>query len=122
MSSDHHTQRGRILRLLLEARGDWVPLPAIVALAAQYSARIFELRRRGFRIENRTQKVGDSRHSWFRLELGPKPGLGVSDRPVESRPRDTGDVKAAAGKKVQSAPMAERLFPEPDDELGALGL
>ena len=62
------TQRGKILALLIAARGDWVPLPEITECAAQYNARIFELRRLGFRIKNRTQDVNGVRHSWFRLE------------------------------------------------------
>lgn len=64
------TQRARILRPLIDARGDWVPLPEILALGiAQYNARIFELRRMGFAIENRTETDPETgeRHSWFRL-------------------------------------------------------
>ncbi|MCI0404133.1 MAG: hypothetical protein L0212_11535 [Acidobacteria bacterium] len=66
------TQRERLLRLLEDNCGAWVPLPRILALGiAQYSARIFELRRelepRGWRIENRTERVGGVVHSWFRL-------------------------------------------------------
>lgn len=63
------TQRGEILALLIKARGEWVPLPAITACAAQYNARVFELRRLGFNIENRTETDSKSgqRHSWFRL-------------------------------------------------------
>lgn len=60
-------QSDKILEILKTAAGSWVPLPEIQACAAQYNARIFELRKRGHRIENRTQLVGDSRHSWFRL-------------------------------------------------------
>src|ERR1700674_5034183 len=62
------TQRGEILELLIAARGDWVPLPRITDCAAQYNARIFELRRLGFRIANRTKLVNGTKHSWFRLE------------------------------------------------------
>lgn len=61
------TQRGRILALLIEARGQWVAGPQIFRLAAQYSARIHELRKLGFRIENKTATVDGQRHSWFRL-------------------------------------------------------
>ena len=64
------TQRGRILELLIASRGDWVPLPEITNCASQYDARIFELRRLGFRITNRTKEVKGVRHSWFRLEPG----------------------------------------------------
>ena len=61
------TQRGEILALLIKARGDWVPLPEIMACAAQYNARVFELRRLGFSVENRTDTIDGVRHSWFRL-------------------------------------------------------
>ena len=61
------TQRARILRLLIEAKGGWVPLPEIAECAAQYNARIFELRRLNFPIENRTKEINGVRHSWFRL-------------------------------------------------------
>jgi len=42
-------------------------MPKIAACACQYNARIYELRRLGFRIANRTQDVDGVRHSWFRL-------------------------------------------------------
>jgi hypothetical protein len=44
------TQRARILRLLIEVKGGWVPSPEIAACAQQYNARLFELRRLNFRI------------------------------------------------------------------------
>jgi hypothetical protein len=89
-------QSERILRLLRTAAGSWVPLPEIQACAAQYNARIFELRKRGFRIENRTELVDDSRHSWFRLLPGdtrfnPSPKPAPPEQPSwEDRPRVTG--------------------------------
>lgn len=66
-------QRGRILNLLAGANGAWVPLPAILALGiAQYGARIHELRRLHFQIENRVIRGGDGvRRSWFRLVDSP---------------------------------------------------
>jgi hypothetical protein len=48
-----------------------VPLPQIADCAAQYNARIFELRRLGFRITNRTKEIDGVRHSWFRLVRSP---------------------------------------------------
>jgi hypothetical protein len=69
------TQRGRILRRLIDARGAWVPLPEIMACAAQYNARVLELRRVGFRIENRIEHIDGERHSWFRLKRGAAPGV-----------------------------------------------
>ncbi len=66
------SQAAEILRLLIDAHGSWVPLPEILKLGvAQYNARIFELRRMGFLIENRTQRVNGARHSWFRLVNSP---------------------------------------------------
>jgi hypothetical protein len=65
-------QRAKILYLLISARVDWVSLPMIMACAAQYNARIFELRRLGFRIENWTNAIDGVRHSWFRLARGPE--------------------------------------------------
>jgi hypothetical protein len=76
MSSSRSTQRGKILQLLIAARGEWVPLPTIANHAKQYNARIFELRRLGFRIANRTKLVNGARHSWFRLE--PQTPIAVS--------------------------------------------
>jgi hypothetical protein len=69
------TQSAAILRLLVEARGAWVSLPEVMALGiAQYNARIFELRRLGFTIENRTETDPGTgaRHSWFRLVNEPE--------------------------------------------------
>jgi hypothetical protein len=71
MKDSRATQRGRILELLIAARGGWIALPKIADCAAQFNSRIFELRHLGFRIKNQTQAVNESRHSWFRLELGP---------------------------------------------------
>ena len=68
------TQRGRILAVLTQARGEWVPGPEIFRLAAQYSARVHELRKLGFKIENKTAMIDGQRHSWFRLVPGtPRP-------------------------------------------------
>jgi Helix-turn-helix domain len=89
------TQRGEILRLLLDAQGSWVPLPDVLALGiAQYNARIYELRRLGFDIENRTERVGGERHSWFRLVSSPTRSTPKLHRTPEilwqDRPRATG--------------------------------
>ena len=71
-------QRAKILALLTAAKGGEVPLPPIKALSAQYNARIYELRRAGFRIPApRMETVNGQRHSWYRLVQQP-------DRPPES--------------------------------------
>ena len=61
------SQRDRILRLLQEREGEWIPLYEITPLAAQYSARVHELRKLGYRIENKTQHHNGQVWSWFRL-------------------------------------------------------
>src|SRR5229473_982937 len=68
--SNHSTQRAKILTELVSARGEWVPLFKVTQHAAQYNARVFELRRMGFVIRNRTRDIDGVRHSWFRLEPG----------------------------------------------------
>jgi hypothetical protein len=62
-------QCAEILQLLIDAH-DWVPLPQIITVAAQYNARILELRRDGFRIENKTWRKDGQKHSAFRLLTG----------------------------------------------------
>lgn len=71
--SQRNTQRDKIKDYLWARLGQWVPLPEILAFAAQYSARIHELRKellpRGYVIENKTETQADgSRHSWFKLD------------------------------------------------------
>jgi hypothetical protein len=66
------TQSEKIENYLWERFGQWVPLPEILPLAAQYSARICELRRKlkskGYEIQNKTERQPDgSLHSWFRV-------------------------------------------------------
>ncbi len=61
------TQRDRILHLLQSRANEWVPLFEVTALAAQYSARIFELRGAGYEIRNRTEHRNGAVHSWFKL-------------------------------------------------------
>jgi hypothetical protein len=47
---DRKTQRARILRVLIDAGGAWVPLPEI---------------------ENKTEEIDGARHSWFHLVSSP---------------------------------------------------
>jgi hypothetical protein len=107
------TQRAAILRILLEAKGAWVPLPRITACAAQYNARIFELRRLGWIIENRAETQPDGeRHTWFRL-TGKKLNTLDETPPIETRwadrPRATGLplFDAGKGKLAMSIPDEE---------------
>ncbi len=74
------SQCARILRLLIDARGAWVPSFEIAKCALQYSARVLELRRLGFVIENKTEGAHSQRHSWFRLAGSPV--AGKKERPA----------------------------------------
>lgn len=64
-------QRGEILSLLRQYRGEWVETYRLVQIAAQYSARIFEIRRSGYVVENKTARVNGQVHGWFRLVREP---------------------------------------------------
>jgi len=84
------TQRGRILAISIARRGEWVPLPQISACAAQYNARIYELRRLGFRIANKTKDVDGVRHSWFRLASSPvQTGVAMPSASAVERVRES---------------------------------
>ena len=61
------TQRGRILRLLQECSNQWVPSYELAAIALQYGARVYELRKQGYLIENKAQDINGQTHGAFRL-------------------------------------------------------
>jgi hypothetical protein len=62
----------RLLELFVQANGAEVPLTAILQLRiSQFGARIFELRRQGFVIKNRTEHINGTVHSWYHLESSP---------------------------------------------------
>jgi hypothetical protein len=80
-------QSAQIARVLIEACGAWVPLPEIMACAAQYNARLHELRRLGFTIENRVERdEAGVVHSWYRLVNSPALESAKSEdpKPVKS--------------------------------------
>jgi len=89
-----NTQRGRILNLLISARGGWVPSPDIAACAQQYNARLFELRRLNFQIENRVAEQNGARLSWFRLVASPAQAEPSTPPavPLNSQTKSAGDV------------------------------
>lgn len=61
------TQRDRIRKMFMDRPGEWIPLPAILAMGvAQYGARILELRRLGMDIKNRGEWVGGQHRTYFR--------------------------------------------------------
>jgi|GEM_PF-1867463 len=110
------TQRERIYNLLVCAQGDWVELPKIAACAAQYNARVFELRRLGFRIENRTKEIDGVRQSWFRLvsassdrSLSPSGSAGVAvDLQTSSSARSTSPIHEQREETLPLFPSGDR--------------
>jgi len=64
------SQERKILHLLKKKKNRWVSLTQILRMGiAQYNARIFELRAKKHKIENKTEWVGRVKHSWFRLVI-----------------------------------------------------
>lgn len=59
-------QREKIKKLFEERPDTWIPLHEFLEIAAQYGARILELRRRGMNIENKTRHLEGRTLSWFR--------------------------------------------------------
>lgn len=64
------SQEDKILALLMDARGGWVPAPALAKVCLQYCRAISALRRDGKIIFNRVEQHGKVRHGFYRLECG----------------------------------------------------
>ena len=79
------TQRDKFLALLQSRAGQWVPLYEITPLAAQYSARIFELRTAGYEIRNRTEHRNGAVYSWFMLVVPKEQGKLFEAEPESKR-------------------------------------
>ena len=61
-----NNQRQRIKQLFIDRTGEWIPVPEIFRLAAQYNARIYELRAEGMDIENKTEiRENGVKYSWY---------------------------------------------------------
>ena len=75
------SQAERILKLLQERAGEWIPVYELAGITLQYSARVYTLRQMGHRIENKTERIRGAVHSWFRLvlPLGQQRLFGESD-------------------------------------------
>jgi hypothetical protein len=108
------SQRARILRLLIEARGREVPLPEIAACACQYGARIYSLRKMGFVILNRTEEREGVRHSWFRLVSSPVQASSPAMPPAAERDDDN---PQAIQPNVKSDPREQLQLFSPKEDL-----
>lgn len=63
------TQEQKILKVLEAKINNWVPLTDILKLwVAQYNARIWGLRKKGYTIENKIEiQKNKKRHTFFKL-------------------------------------------------------
>ncbi len=108
-------QRARILALLVNARGRWVPLPEILELhISQFGARIFELRRTGFQIENKIERDDSGVvHSWYRLlrsASAPAPPNPAETRINGVESKDWYERQAGKPRPAEPAPDFGPLF------------
>ena len=69
MSSRRPSQRDRVLNALMAARGGEVSCYELNRCSIQYSSRLTELRKLGYRIISRVERVDGQVHGYFRLDL-----------------------------------------------------
>lgn len=77
--------------------------------APQYNARIFELRRLGFQIQNKIREIGGKRLSWFRILSAP--AVGSDARPKE-RTKDVGSGAAIEDPSLFGSLAPQRRYPD----------
>jgi hypothetical protein len=114
-SSNFKTQRQHILDLLMAADGGEVPLADIMVCAAQYNFCIHALRKRGYKIINRTETRNGVKHSWYRLESSPEsPSLSKSSSATPApRSSQRKSVHAEPAAPPPTAPpQTLSLFPD----------
>ena len=85
--TDRGTQRGRILQLLKENSGCWVPSHQLASIALQYGARIYELRKQGYKIDNKMQEVNGQTRGAFRLVVPAGDQASLFDAGLEAQPQ-----------------------------------
>ncbi|MGA9508149.1 MAG: hypothetical protein WBV55_05825 [Candidatus Sulfotelmatobacter sp.] len=96
-------QRDVILDVLQRARGQEVPLPAILSLRiSQFGARIKELRAEGHIIRNRVEHRDGQVFSWYRLESS-------SGEITRATPRENTRLNTHGDAREQIAPAT---FPQ----------
>ncbi len=92
------TQQQRLLHVLRLAAPNWVPLSRILRLQiSKYTARIRELRLKGYGIESLRDYTGSPKESWYRLVRTPDQPLTL----VEPK---------AKPKRIKHPDDAYRLF------------
>jgi hypothetical protein len=69
--------QGKLILNLLQATDGWTPAPALARISLQYSARILELRRKGWLISNKVEIRNGVKCGFFRLGSRPVPRSSV---------------------------------------------
>jgi hypothetical protein len=111
-SSNFRPQAQHILDLLIAAEGAEVPLAEIMVCAAQYNFCIHGLRKRGYKIVNRTETRNGVRHSWYRLESSPADLTPRTPEPAPAR-KKSGRVEPPSTSLPAPQPAQTlSLFPE----------
>jgi hypothetical protein len=106
-------QRDRILAVLIKARGERVPLCDLLGIAAQYGARLYEIRHKlGLNVENKTQEVDGVRHSWFRLIPRPSSSLRLEEKKPPVTYSQGGNRKRHGGSEFLTPSLFGDLSPE----------
>jgi len=59
-------QRPLIKKLFEDNPYQWIPLPELTRIAAQYGTRIFELRGQGMKILNTKKYIDGHVYTWFK--------------------------------------------------------
>ena len=112
------TQRSRLLDLLRSRRGQWIPLPEILALGfSQFGARLLELRRSGLTILNKTEHRNGKTFSWYRLE--DQPGCRTETARYERPTLHVGDYNHTSIPRIQG--FDSPLVPIGSNERGVGG-
>jgi hypothetical protein len=67
------SQNNRILAVLLERLGEWVPMPELATAADCYAvhSRAADLRRDGYPVECHVERLGRVKKSFYRLSQTP---------------------------------------------------
>jgi hypothetical protein len=106
------SQRRHILDLLTAAEGGEVPLAEIMVCAAQYNFCIHKLRKRGYKIVNRTERRNGVLYSWYRLESSPADLTPRTPEPAQSRKKSAPAQPPSTPAPPSQQPQTLSLFPD----------
>jgi hypothetical protein len=70
-SNSNPTQAQAILSRLQQSPGEWVGMPELAEVSGAYAvhSRAAQLRKEGYKVENKCRKVEGKTHSFYRIPL-----------------------------------------------------